>query len=60
MIIKNLETPIVCDTLGCGKIAKSCLTFSTGHRILLCEDCLKELFAAVEKEKKNDRKQTDR
>lgn len=60
MTIKNLDSPIVCDTLGCGKIADSCLTFSTGHRLYLCDNCIKELSAALKKEKKNVEKQNDR
>lgn len=53
MTIKKVDSPIVCDTLGCGKIADRRLTFKTGHVICLCPKCYTELADALKKEKSN-------
>ena len=51
MKVEKLTSPIVCDTLGCGRIATVRLTFDTGHSIFVCEKCFGELSDAVRKEK---------
>ena len=51
MTIKEVKTPIVCDTAGCGNLAEYELVFLTGQKHLLCKKCFAELKAAINKEK---------
>ena len=56
MTIKKVDGPIVCDTVGCGRLAEKKLIFShTGTAVLLCGKCLKELRDALIKEKDGEK-----
>ena len=60
MTIKEVDAPIVCDTLGCGNIAEYELIFFTGHKHLLCKKCFEELKKAINKEKIDVEKSKER
>ena len=53
MRIEKLMHSIVCDFLGCGKLARKAIVTDGGQRIDVCDDCLKKLKECV-KEKKDD------
>ena len=48
MLKEKINDPIVCDTLGCGELAKVKLTFKrTGTSVILCEKCMAEIEKLV-------------
>lgn len=53
----KIDGAIVCDTIGCGNLATEKLIFErTGTSVLLCDECKKELVAALLKEKNGEKK----
>ena len=47
MKIERISNKIVCDNVGCGKLASHKVTMKTGFSFFICEDCLKEAVSCL-------------
>lgn len=47
MKIEKASDLIVCDNVGCGKLASHKVTMKSGFTFFICEDCLKEVSSCL-------------